>query len=82
MDRSIHAAVRRRALEQSSWGSYTKSQLTHSLKIRGYSDKTIRAYCGHVERFYQFYEGNREILVLDLMSKYSYSLLSSKLTHS
>ncbi len=54
------AMLRKVDLESSKWSSYVESKLTFELKIRGYSLKTIRAYCGHVERFYRYIGQNRE----------------------
>lgn len=69
-------------LEKTSWGSYVESKLMFELKLRGYSLKTIKAYCGHVERFYRYYELHREIPTLDLISSFSHQLLDNQLSHS
>ncbi|RED66119.1 site-specific tyrosine recombinase/integron integrase [Cohnella lupini] len=69
-------------LENSHWSSYVESKLIFELKVRGYSMRTIRAYCGHVERFYRYYEQNRKLSSLDLMPSYSHHLLSDELSHS
>lgn len=68
--------------EESHWGAHTRSLLVYSLKIRGYSSRTIRAYCGHLDRFYRFYDQHREISVRDLVPRYSYHLLNEKLSAS
>lgn len=69
-------------LEESRWEKQTESRLVYELRIRGFSEKTIRAYCGHVDRFYRYYEEHRDISVYDLVSRYSYFLLESKLSHA
>ncbi|MFC5402025.1 tyrosine-type recombinase/integrase [Cohnella soli] len=62
--------------EQSKWGKDIETELTRQLRLRGYSQKTIRAYCGQVRRFYLFYESRREIGIADLVTGFSYSLLT------
>jgi integrase/recombinase XerD len=69
-------------IEESKWEKQTESRLVYELKIRGFSEKTVRAYCGHVDRFYRYYEEHRDISVYDLVSRYSYFLLESKLSHA
>jgi integrase/recombinase XerD len=69
-------------IEESKWEKQTESRLVYELKIRGFSEKTIRAYCGHIDRFYRYYEEHRDISVYDLVSRYSYFLLESKLSHA
>jgi len=36
------------------WDATAFARLKHELKCRGYSPKTIRAYCGQVDRYYRF----------------------------
>ncbi|TFE19794.1 tyrosine-type recombinase/integrase [Cohnella luojiensis] len=82
-EREARARSNRKVVfEESEWGKFTEYQLTFELKIRGHSVKTIRTYCGHVRRFYRFYEEHRVIGVADLIPKYSYSLLSENRSHS
>ncbi|WP_373229506.1 phage integrase N-terminal SAM-like domain-containing protein [Cohnella sp.] len=70
------------SFEDSFWGAAVESQLVLELKRRGYSSKTIRAYCGQVKRFYQFYEFHREVTIHDLIPKYSYDLLNNRKSHA
>jgi site-specific recombinase XerD len=65
-------------LETSQWGAWTEKQLVYELKLRGYSLKTIRSYCGQVKRFYSFYTANRGTAVHEIVRKYSYYLLSQQ----
>jgi len=69
-------------LEKSEWGSFIESKLIFELKLRGYSLRTSKAYCGHVERFYRYYGNNRELSTLDVISAFSHQLLSEQLSHS
>ncbi|RKP55649.1 integrase [Cohnella endophytica] len=55
--------------------------LVYQLKLRGYSPRTIKAYCGHVSRLYRYYREHPELSVLDIVSQFSYFLLSRKLSH-
>jgi len=68
--------------ESSKWGTFVESKLVLELKVRGYSMKTIRAYRGHVERFYCFYEANPGVSTLDLVPVFSHLLLEQGLSHA
>ncbi|TVX97580.1 tyrosine-type recombinase/integrase [Cohnella terricola] len=76
------AGVERVEFETSKWGTFVESKLVFELKVRGYSVKTIRAYRGHVERFYRFYEANLGASTLDLVPAFSHRLLEQGLSHA
>lgn len=75
-------AIRRIEWEHSRWGSFVESKLVFELKIKGYTQKTVKTYCGHVERFYRFFENNRDVPIMDLLPTYSHRLLSEGLSHA
>jgi len=81
-DRPGDGGRKRVELERSSWGAFTESKLIYELKLKGYSHKTIRTYCGHAGRFYRFYAGAREADTLDLLRLYSHGLLSEGKSHA
>jgi site-specific recombinase XerD len=65
-----------------NWNSIQKQRLTEALQLRGYSPKTIKAYCGQVERFYEYVE--EQIVSWDptCIQNYSLALLQKKLSHA
>jgi len=70
-------------LESSKWGTFLENRLTFELKLRGYSLKTIRTYCGQVGRFYRFYDGDRAaVSALDALPAYSHRLLAEGKSHA
>ncbi|XID95010.1 tyrosine-type recombinase/integrase [Paenibacillaceae bacterium WGS1546] len=74
---------RRIEFEKSSWGVETESRLKFELKLKGYSSKTIRAYCGHAARFYDYCEAARGTApAMDLLRLYSHKLLGDGRSHS
>jgi integrase/recombinase XerD len=68
--------------ESSSWGLPVKRQLMIRMKLKGYSRQTIRTYISHLERFYRYYEGHREVPVHDLLLVYCNKLIGEKRSHS
>jgi site-specific recombinase XerD len=56
-------------------------QLTDKLRARGYSQKTMKAYCGQVDRFHRYLLSD-EVLSGDMMQSYSLYLLNQHRSHS
>ncbi|MCF2941471.1 site-specific integrase [Paenibacillus alkaliterrae] len=57
-------------------------KLRSTLRLKGYSAKTIRAYSGHVKRFLVFVDKGTRGLEEDSIGKYSLSLLNQSLSHA
>ncbi|WP_372637077.1 tyrosine-type recombinase/integrase [Cohnella sp.] len=83
-DRREGGSIKRRVeLEKSNWGAFVESKLVYELKLRGYSRKTIRTYCGHVGRFYRYYDEIREeVDELDLLKSFSVRMLDEGKSHA
>jgi len=81
-DRAEGAVEKGVELESSRWGSFTESKLVFELKLRGYSQKTIKTYCGHVGRFYRYCDEARDVASLDLLPSYSHRLLIEGKSHA
>ncbi len=82
--RSGASADRWVELERTRWGSEAsaESKLVYELKLRGYAQKTIRTYCGHVARFDRYCKVQREMEPLDLLPSYSHGLLAEGKSHA
>jgi site-specific recombinase XerD len=63
------------------WDPATERKLIDELRARGYSRKTIKAYCGQVDRFHR-YMLVEPALSGDLMRSYSLHLLDLDRSHS
>ncbi|MFC5472105.1 site-specific tyrosine recombinase/integron integrase [Cohnella suwonensis] len=83
-EREAKALARRQLVifEESQWGKHAEELLSRQLRLRGYSSKTITAYCGQVRRFYDFYEKNRELSMTELIPRYCNGLLRLEFSHS
>lgn len=66
-----------------SWNESIKRSFVHALQLRGYSKKTIKAYCSQVHRFLTFAQQQNNGLDLEKMiQSYSLHLLHRKCSHS
>lgn len=70
------------AFEGSSWDYSVKRQYALRLKLGGYSRQTIRTYASHMERFYRYYEGHRDVHAYDLLPAYCNKLLRENRSHA
>lgn len=70
------------ARQQFAWGDERKEKLVFHLTLKGYSDKTIRAYCGQVERFHKFSIQHMADNMRELVHRYAHALLSEKKSHA
>lgn len=62
------------------WNSEQEKKLKQELILRGYSPKTVKAYCGHVGRFFLAFRG--EPGMPQTIRKYSLFLLEKRLSHA
>lgn len=65
-------------LQNISW----QQQLRRELQLRNYSSKTIKAYCGQVERFVSYSINHVSMSNDELVSNYTLSLLDRKCSSS
>ncbi|WP_243390850.1 phage integrase N-terminal SAM-like domain-containing protein [Paenibacillus sp. GM2FR] len=66
-----------------SWNESIKRSFVHALQLRGYSKKTIKAYCSQVHRFHAFVQQqNNGIGHEKAIQSYSLHLLHRKCSHS
>ncbi|WP_052339900.1 tyrosine-type recombinase/integrase [Gorillibacterium massiliense] len=61
---------------------FQKQLLKKELILRGYSIKTIKAYCGHVERYFRYLYSPRNQRVGLNLQDYSLTLLNQQLSHA
>ncbi|WP_277565325.1 phage integrase N-terminal SAM-like domain-containing protein [Cohnella ginsengisoli] len=59
-----------------------EQQLRQQLQIRGYSGKTIQAYCGHVGRYMDYCDTVPKLNRQECLKKYMLALLEKKLSHA
>ncbi|WP_136609058.1 phage integrase N-terminal SAM-like domain-containing protein [Paenibacillus dokdonensis] len=65
------------------WDTSIKRSLIHSLQLRGYSTKTIKAYCSQVHRFHTFVQQQSTWMDHEKMiQSYSLHLLQRNCSHS
>jgi integrase/recombinase XerD len=64
------------------WGTMNEKRLIFELTLKGYSPKTIRAYCGQVERFSRFARNHTGVSRKDLVHKYSHHMLTANKSHA
>ncbi|GAB6988691.1 phage integrase N-terminal SAM-like domain-containing protein [Paenibacillus pini] len=69
-----HALMRKR--------EFDPSKLREQLRIRGYSAKTIKAYIGHVKRFYQYLNQQHSDFYSSSIQSYSLLLLDQNFSHA
>lgn len=66
-----------------SWDESIKRSFVHALQLRGYSKKTIKAYCSQVHRFHTFVQQqNYGMGHENMIQSYSLHLLHRKCSHS
>ncbi|WP_238392622.1 tyrosine-type recombinase/integrase [Paenibacillus antri] len=65
-----------------AWDVRTKAKLRNQLKARGYSDRTVKAYIGHVARFFATYQEGNEDWDEQLMMRYNVYLQERSFSHS
>lgn len=65
-----------------AWDATQKIKLKNELLLRGYSSKTIKAYCGQVDRFYRFMKCTSGVKNQQIIKQYSLYLLQGKRSHS
>ncbi|WP_339272567.1 site-specific tyrosine recombinase/integron integrase [Paenibacillus sp. FSL K6-1330] len=66
-----------------SWNESIKSSFVYALQLRGYSKKTIKAYCSQVHRFHAFVQQQNQRMGHEkLIQSYSLHLLHRKCSHS
>ncbi|MFE9277638.1 phage integrase N-terminal SAM-like domain-containing protein [Paenibacillus glucanolyticus] len=66
-----------------SWNESIKRSFVHALQLRGYSKKTIKAYCSQVHRFNAFVQQQNNGMDHEKMiQSYSLHLLHRKCSHS
>ncbi|WP_206105462.1 phage integrase N-terminal SAM-like domain-containing protein [Paenibacillus thalictri] len=63
------------------WDAVQKQELKNQLMLRGYSSKTIKAYCSQVERFFSYCKDNHEDGSAPSIQSYSLSLLNRNCSH-
>ena len=54
------------------------SKLENELRLRGLSKETIKAYSGHINRYFNYYPGKKLPFTKDLIEKYLLDLLENK----
>lgn len=64
------------------WSAAQKQSLKDALLVRGYSSKTMKAYFGHVERFFTYITDQRLGWNDHTIQNYSLFLLSKNCSHS
>ncbi|WP_442601837.1 tyrosine-type recombinase/integrase [Paenibacillus sp. KN14-4R] len=64
------------------WNDNAKKTMKDELQLRGYSMKTIKAYCSQVERFHSFAKMNKDIDLEQLISKHALQMLEHNRSHS
>lgn len=62
--------------------SFAESRMVDVLRLHGYSSRTIKAYCGHVERFFRYRRDQLEAPKEAWIRSYSLYLLSLQRSHS
>jgi integrase/recombinase XerD len=60
---------------------YQEQLFKNELSLRGYSSKTIKAYCGQVERFF-FYTQKQSVFDEKMIKSYTLYLLQKKCSHA
>lgn len=66
-----------------SWDASIKRSLIHALQLRGYSTKTIKAYCSQVHRFHAYVQQQNTWMDHEKMiQSYSLHLLQRNCSHS
>ncbi|WP_194542170.1 phage integrase N-terminal SAM-like domain-containing protein [Paenibacillus sp. JZ16] len=66
-----------------SWNESIKRSFVHALQLRGYSKKTLKAYCSQVHRFHAFVQQQNNGMGHEKMiQSYSLHLLHRKSSHS
>lgn len=61
---------------------YRHVEMKQQLKLRGYSTKTIRAYTGHIKRYFQYVEQKEDKLARIKIESYVLHLLDQQCSHS
>ncbi|CAG7639339.1 Tyrosine recombinase XerC [Paenibacillus solanacearum] len=64
------------------WHDERKTQLKNELVMRGYSSKTVKAYCGQLERFYGYIRSTLEPWSDRTAQRYSLYLLERQCSHA
>lgn len=70
------------ALNQPRWNYDEEKRLKNELLLRGYSSKTVKAYCGQVERFYKYTLNLPMSWDHQMIRNYSLYLLQKKCSHA
>lgn len=64
------------------WNEEIKSRFRDALTVRGYSAKTIRAYCGHVKRFCAYHWEHESRNHESCVQQYALNLLKRAYSHA